>query len=80
MNFSGARELLNACRVEGPVETLKWDDPEQQRLARKRLDDYASYIGDTTAGPVLIKGALVRWPALETWTLKWLASTHGGQR
>lgn len=66
--------------VSGSVEVLDWLKEEEQREAQRRLRQYAAQTSGNDAAPALIKGAMLHWPALEKWTLDWLARTHGHQR
>ena len=70
-----------SCKsVAGPVHTLHWDDKAQQQDAQRLLRQYAAETTGNDCGPVLIKKAIRQWPALQKWTLDWLAAMHGHQR
>ena len=68
------------CRIEGPVETLSWDAVEKQKLSTLRLHQYLIPDADDKGSPLLIKGAVQHWPALQRWSLEWLAEQFPEQR
>ena len=68
------------CRIEGPVETLSWDAIEKQNLGTSRLHQYLISYNDDKSSPLLIKGVVQHWPALQKWSLEWLAKRFPEQR
>ena len=68
------------CRIEGPVETLSWDAIEKQKLGTLRLHQYLIPNADDESCPLLIKGVVQHWPALQKWSLEWLAEQFPEQR
>ena len=68
------------CRIEGPVETLSWDAVEKQKLGTPCLHQYLIPNNTDQSSPLLIKGVVQHWPALQRWSLEWLAEHFPEQR
>ena len=68
------------CRIKGPVETLSWDAVEKQKMGTSRLHQYLIPDVDDKSSPLLIKGVVKHWPALQKWSLDWLAENFPEQR
>ena len=59
------------------METLHWSEPTEKALAQRRLEQYTTH---GAAEPLLLKGVVSHWPALQQWDLENLAEAHGKQR
>lgn len=64
------------CRVEGSVQTLDWQNPQERAVACESLQRHAEGAADGPTAPLLIKRAVADWPALERWTLPDLAERY----
>ena len=68
------------CRIEGPVNTLRWNYTDEQRVAKLCLQQYLIPDVGEDVSPLLLKSVVQHWPALDTWTLQWLANEFPGRR
>ena len=74
--IDGLKYTINfVCRIAGLVETLHWSDPGERALAQRRLEQ-----AHDAAGPLLLKGVVSHWPAVQSWNLENLAAAHGKER
>ena len=61
-----------AHRVQGRVPEYRWDVPEEREAACEMLRQHA--VDNTPLpGPILLKGPAKHWPAVEKWSLDWMA-------
>ena len=70
----------DVCRIKGPVETLNWDAIEKQKPSTSRLHQYLIPDVEDKSSPLLIKGVVQHWPALQKWSMEWLAKHFPEQR
>lgn len=85
-----ARELARVaiqysfCRVTDQVRFCNWQDPGQQEQAVAELQDFCSAsiksLSLESFTPLLLKGAVAEWPAVDKWSLDWLVEQYGEQR
>lgn len=69
-----------SARVEGPVETLRWSIANEQQISRLRIQQFLLPNIEESCGPILLKGVVQHWPALQRWSLQWLAEHFPEQR
>jgi hypothetical protein len=69
-----------SARVEGPVETLRWNIADEQQISRSRIQHFLLPNIAESCGPILLKGVVQHWPALQRWSLQWLAEHFSEQR
>ena len=62
-------------RVAGPVRTLVWTDSAEEVHALLQ-----GHVAGDASEPLLIKGAAAHWPAVQKWSLDWLARHHSSER
>ena len=62
-------------RVAGPVRTLVWTDSAEEVHALLQ-----GHLAGDASEPLLIKGAAAHWPAVQKWSLDWLARHHSSER
>ena len=61
-----------ASRVEGRVPEYRWDVPAEREAACELLREHAVN-NVALPGPILLKGPAKHWPAVEKWSLDWMA-------
>lgn len=71
-------------RVTDHVRTCTWQDLAQQEQANAELQAFCSAsirgLGLESFKPLLLKGAVASWPAVDKWSLDWLVEHYGEQR
>ena len=65
---------------KGPVNTFRWNHTDEQRVGRLCLEQYLIPGVGEDANPLLLKGVVRHWAALDKWSLQWLASEFPGHR
>ncbi|CAL5219804.1 g1711 [Coccomyxa viridis] len=61
------------ARIEGSVITLRWNHTDEQRTGRLCLENYLIPDVNRNVSPLLLKSVVQHWPALDKWSLQWLA-------
>lgn len=68
-------------RVTDHVRTCTWQDLAQQEQANAELQAFCSAsirgLGLESFKPLLLKGAVASWPAVDKWSLDWLVEHYG---
>lgn len=80
-----ALQLVNVVyRVSDQVRVCNWQDLRQQEEAVAELQAFCSAsikgLGLQSFSPLLLKGAVASWPAVDKWSLDWLVEQYGEQR
>lgn len=79
--------LLKHCisrRVTGRVKVHEWQDIAQREAALTELQAFCTAsinrLRLEAFKPILLKGAVADWPAVDKWSLDWLVQQYGEQR
>ena len=71
-------------RVRGQVHEFDWNEEGHRDAAITELQAFCSAsiqnLGLQSFEPMLLKGAVADWPAVEKWSLDWLVENFGQQR
>lgn len=67
-------------RIAGSVQTLDWKDASERAQACSLLEKHASGSREGPTSPLLIKGAVIRWQAIGSWSLSSLKSKYPNLR
>ncbi|KAK9802696.1 hypothetical protein WJX73_007729 [Symbiochloris irregularis] len=61
--------------IQGSVRSFDWTEEAERTAACQLIEEHASCSGTGLTEPVLLRGAVAHWPALQRWNLDWLART-----
>ncbi|KAL3160891.1 hypothetical protein ABBQ38_009283 [Trebouxia sp. C0009 RCD-2024] len=71
-------------RVTGRVKVHEWQDIAQREAALTELQAFCTAsinrLRLEAFKPILLKGAVADWPAVDKWSLDWLVQQYGEQR
>ena len=72
VQFAVLADVCCVHRVQGRVPEYRWDMPEEREAACEMLRQHAVN-NAPLPGPILLKGPAKHWPAVEKWSLDWMA-------